>query len=139
MSDADWERYKRRVIQSVVVGLDAAAPLFEQAAEANARRVIQGQTGATFAGIYAAVEGAGAKSEGVANQAVAAVEERNPAHVSVESVDAPPAGVVRLYGSVPTDYIDLLEASAKAFLYKTLDQEQGTIAGTVDSEVGKAV
>lgn len=138
MSNADWERYKQQLTQAAIAGLDAGAPIFEREALANARAQMRGQTGATFAGIYAAVDSA--DSSGIVAQAVAAVEERNPAHAHTEDAERPPNGVVRLVGSVPTDYIGELEARPdKRFLSTTLDSVGGDLHAALEGELRKVV
>lgn len=135
----DWEGYKAKMIQAAVAGLDNAAPLFTRAAETKARANFHGQTTATFAGINAAVDGAGVDSSGIVAAAVAAVEELNPEHVYTEQTPPPPNGVVRLIGSVPTDYIDDLEADpVRAFLARTLDEVGSNIKTSLDQAIGAA-
>lgn len=140
MSDADWARHRAQLTQAIVAGLDDGAASYAAAAEAKARSTFPGQTTATFAGIYAVVEGAGVDSSSIVARAVAAVEERNPAHVSVESEPGPPTGVIRMIGSVPTDYIDKLEADAShAFLARTLDEQAPAIAAAIEAAARGAV
>lgn len=137
MSDADWAAYTRHIIQAAITGLDNAAPSFTAAAEVKARANFPGQTTATFAGIYAAVDGAGVDSSGIVAAAIAAVEELNPEHSYTEDLPSPPDGVIRLIGSVPTDYIDKLEADPKrAFLVRTLDEEGSLIKASMDQAIG---
>jgi len=136
--DSDVDRYMAKLTQAVIAGLDDGGALFEQAAERNARQQMHGQTGATFAGIYAAVDGP--SSSAIVAQAVAAVSERNPAHVSTEASEQTLDAVIRMVGSVPTDYIDLLEARPdKRFLSTTLDETGSEIMRAVESAVGRVV
>lgn len=134
----DWERYIARITQAAIAGLDDSAPIFTQAAEAKARSNFPGQTTATFAGIFAAV--VGVQSSAIEAAAVAAVQNLNPEHVYTEPAPDPPRGVTRLVGSVPTDYINKLEADPKrAFLARTLDEEQTAMAAALNHAIGGAV
>ena len=133
---SDIDQYLAKLTAAVREGLDGGGQEFERAAEANARSRMRGVTGATFAGIATAVDGG---DQSRVTQAVSQVGALNPNHVATDSSPAAPDQVVRLIGTVPTDYIDQLEARAnKRFLGPTLDQEGTTIQRAIEAAAGRA-
>lgn len=134
----DWDAYITKVKQSVIAGMEDAGAIFKTAAEVKARATFHGQTGATFAGIFAAVGGS-AKEFSAGQEAIQEVLLLNPLHAYSEAAPPAPDGVIRMWGSVPTDYIEKLESDpTHAFLARTLDEEQGNMKAAVDTKVGAA-
>ena len=136
MSDIDWTAYKKKIEDAARAGLVEGSIIYRTAAEAKARDTFPGVTGATFAGVYAAVSGSATEAS-AAQEAIQEVLLLNPLHAETEEAEAPPAGIIRMWGSVPTDYIEKLEADpTHAFLARTLDEEQGAIQALVDKAIG---
>ena len=127
------------VAQGAAAGLDEVAPAVQASLLAAARAKIRGQTGATFAGVVVYVGGAGVESTGVFQQAVAAVRDRNPAHVQVESIEGGGPDELVVVGTVPTDYQEGLEtglAGDKGFLGEMDGSSAQLLAGAARGIAG---
>lgn len=118
---------KAKAQQGAAAGLDNAAPGVEGVLLAAARAKIQGQTGATFAGIVVYVTGAGIDSSSVFQAAVEAVQDRNPAHVFVTGINEGGPDDIVVVATVPTDYQELLETRIGKGFLDALDGEAGTL------------
>lgn len=116
---AALDRLPELVAQGAAAGLDSVAPTVQAGLLSAARGKIRGQTNATFAGIVVYVAGAGVESSGIVSEAIASVRDRNPRHVSVESIQGGGDEEIAVVGTVFTDYQELLEtgmAGDKGFL-----------------------
>lgn len=134
----DWTAYKKRMEDAARTGLVDYAPTFSAAAESKARDTFPGQTGATFASVYATVSGA-PESFAVEQAAIQEALLLNPLHVKTTTAQEPRKGVIRMWGTNPLEYLSELEADpTHAFLARTFDEEQGNIKAAVDKAVGGA-
>ena len=135
-------RMGQLAIQGAAAGLDDGAAALERTAQARARAVIRGQTGATFAGIVAYVTGEGISASGRLSEAVEAVRDHNPAHVELSQVGSLGAHELAVVLTVPTDYQRLLEtgvAGDKGFLGPSLDAEADNLTRAAAAGIARVL